>query len=460
MISSARRPRIPLDRRRHPVSAALLVFVLLISFAPGAAAATDAPASPTASGEASSIAPAPATGDRSTDPVPVPEPSEKALRYYRSGMVLWGLGLLWGVLVPVVWLATGWSARLRGFASRFARGRWYPTVALYFLLFLAISFLVDLPLAYYLDYVRPHAYDLSNQTLGKWLGDAAKGLAVGIVLATLFGWVPFLLLRRSPRRWWLWCAVLSVPFLAFLTVVSPIWVDPLFNQFGPMKDKALESDILALAERAGIEGSRVFEVDKSVDTEAVNAYVTGLGGTKRIVPWDTIIAKVPREGLLFVMAHEMGHYVLGHVLRSLVVVPLLVLAGLWLIHRSARAIFRRFGQRLGFSELGDVAALPLISLLFGVFVFLISPLFLAYSRHLEHEADRFGLELTRNNRAAAEAFVALQQENLGNPRPGWIYETWRASHPTLGDRIDFCNDYRPWERGEPLVYGDRFREAR
>jgi len=156
----------------------------------------------------------------------------------------------------------------------------------------------------------------------------------------------------------------------------------------------------------------------------------------------------------------MGHYVLGHVLKTLVIVPLLVLAGLWLIHRSAGALFRRYGERFGFTELGDVAALPLLSLLFGLFIFLISPLFLAYSRHMEHEADRFGLELTRDNRAAAEAFVALQRENLGNPRPGWVYKTWRASHPTLGDRIDFCNDYRPWESGGALVYADRFRETR
>lgn len=457
MDPRSRQPRLPWSRTRVALLAGLLAGALLAALtpAPARAAEPESDASAVEGATAETVAPAPADAA----PVPVPEPTEKALRYYRSGMALWAFGLLWGVVVPVVWLATGWSSRLRSFASRLGRGRWYPTVALYFLLFLAISFLVDLPLAWYLDYVRPHAYDLSNQTLGKWFGDATKGLVVGMAFATLFGWVPFLLLCKSPRRWWLWCAALSVPLFAFVTVVAPIWVDPLFNDFGPMRDKALESDILSLAERAGIEGSRVFEVDKSVDTEAVNAYVTGLGATKRIVLWDTIIAKIPHDGLMFVMAHEMGHYVLGHVLRSLFVVPLLVLVGLWLVHRSAGALLDRHATRFGFSELGDVAALPLISLLFGVALFLMSPLFLAYSRHLEHEADRFGLELTRNNRAAAEAFVTLQQENLGNPRPGWIYKTWRASHPTLGDRIDFCNDYRPWQRGEPLVYGDRFRET-
>ncbi len=395
--------------------------------------------------------------DSATGPVPVPVPSEKAMRYYRSGNWLWGVATVWGFLVPLAWVATGWSARLRTLAQRWTGGRWYPTVVVYFLLFAALGFLIDLPLAYYSDYVRPHAYDLSNQTLGKWLGDGFKGLAVGMAVSALFAWVPFWLLRRSPKRWWLWTAALSVPFVALMVLVTPIWIDPLFNEFGPMQDKALEADILSLAERAGISGGRVYEVDKSVDTEAVNAYVTGLGETKRIVLWDTILKKLSREQLLFVMAHEMGHFVLGHVLKTLVVVPLLVLAGLWLIHRTSGALLARYGKRFGFTELSDVAAAPWLMLLFGVFLFAISPLFLAYSRGMEHESDRFGLELTRDNRAAAEAFVRLQEENLGNPRPGLLYKLWRSSHPPLGERIDFCNGYRPWESGQPLAYGGRFR---
>lgn len=425
---------------------ALFVGLLTVPLAAQSAAPA---ADPTAS-------PAAASSDSATGPVPVPVPSEKAMRYYRSGNWLWGVATVWGFLVPLAWVATGWSARLRTLARRWTGGRWYPTVVVYFLLFAALGFLIDLPLAYYSDYVRPHAYDLSNQTLGKWLGDGFKGLAVGMAVSALFAWVPFWLLRRSPKRWWLWTAALSVPFVALMVLVTPIWIDPLFNEFGPMQDKALETDILSLAERAGISGGRVYEVDKSVDTEAVNAYVTGLGETKRIVLWDTILKKLSREQLLFVMAHEMGHFVLGHVLKTLVVVPLLVLAGLWLIHRTSGALLARYGNRFGFTELSDVAAAPWLMLLFGVFLFAISPLFLAYSRGMERESDRFGLELTRNNRAAAEAFVRLQEENLGNPRPGLLYKLWRSSHPPLGERIDFCNGYRPWESGQPLAYGDRF----
>lgn len=389
-------------------------------------------------------------------PVLVPEPSEKAMRYYRSGNWLWVVTTLWGLGIAFAWIASGWSARLRSLAGRLTGNRWYPTVALYFVLFSLAGFVIDLPLTYYSEYVRPHAYELSNQTFAKWFGDGLKGLGVGLVMAVLFAWVPFWFLAKSPRRWWLWTAALALPFTALMVVVQPIWIDPLFNQFGPMKDQTLERDILDLAERAGIEGSRVFEVDKSVDTKAVNAYVTGMGDTKRIVLWDTIIAKLSREQLLFVMGHEMGHYVLGHVWRTLVVIPLVVLVGLWLIHRASGALLARYGEGWGFSSLADVAAAPFLGLLFSVFMLVISPLFLMYSRSLEHEADIFGLELTRDNHSAASAFVVLQQENLGNPRPGLLYKLWRSSHPPLGERIDFCNQYRPWETGEPLAFGDRF----
>jgi STE24 endopeptidase len=236
--------------------------------------------------------------------------------------------------------------------------------------------------------------------------------------------------------------------------ITPIWIEPLFNDFGPMKDKAFESRILALADRASIEGSRVFEVEKSVETRTVNAYVTGFLGTKRIVLWDTLLAKLDDREVLLVMGHEMGHYVLGHVRQFLILGPVVVLFGLWVVHRLASGLIARYRGRFGFSELADVASVPLMALLFSVVSLALSPVLLAVSRHNEHEADRFGLEITHDNRDCATAFVKLQQENLSVPRPGLLYKLWRASHPPLGERIDFCNEYRPWETGEPLEYGD------
>src|SRR5262249_43361738 len=152
--------------------------------------------------------------------------------------------------------------------------KWYFTIVVYFVLFSALSFLLDLPLSYYQDFVREHAFGLSNQSFGKWFGDNLKGLMVGCIGAALFLWIPYWLLKKSPKRWWLYTGLAVIPFLFFVVLISPIWIDPLFNKFGPMKDEALEARILALADRAGIEGSRVYEVEKSVDTKKLNAYVT------------------------------------------------------------------------------------------------------------------------------------------------------------------------------------------
>jgi Zn-dependent protease with chaperone function len=266
-----------------------------------------------------------------------------------------------------------------------------------------------------------------------------------------------LLLRRSPRRWWLYSALALVPFIVVANLVAPIWIAPLFNRFGPMQDKALEARILALADRAGIEGSRVFEVEKSVDTKTINAYVAGIGGTKRIVLWDTIIARMNEPELLFVMGHEMGHFVLGHTWQLIGLNVLLLLAGFYAAYRTAGAVLRRWGERFGFSRLDDIASLPLLLLLVAIFSLIVTPAALAVTRYMEHEADRFGLEITRTNHSAATAFVKMQTDVLAVPRPGLLNLLWRQSHPPLGARIDFANDYHPWREGVPLVYDGKFK---
>ncbi len=392
-----------------------------------------------------------------TGPVAVPEMSEKAARYYHSGNVLWFVNRFWGLLIPALFLFTGFSAKIRNWAQQLGR-KWFFVIGLYFVIFTIINFIIDLPLAYYQGFVRQHAYDLSNQTFGKWFGDSLKELMVGLIMGVLFLWVPYLLLKKSPKRWWLYVSILAVPFLFFMMLISPVWIDPLFNKFGPMNDKALEAQILALAEQSGIAGSRVYEVNKSVDTKAVNAYVTGFMNTKRIVLWDTIIAKLEDKELLFVMGHEMGHYVLGHVIKGILFFSLLILLTLYAAYRVSGALITKFKDRWGFDQLSDIASLPLIMLLVSIVTLVITPIALTFTRYQEHEADRFGLEITQTNHAAATAFVKLQQENLGNPRPGPLYKLWRSSHPTLGDRIDFCNEYRPWEMGETLKYQELFKK--
>ena len=391
-----------------------------------------------------------------TMPVTVPPATPAALSYYKSGNELWILDQVVAFALLAAILFTGFSARLRDWARRIGRN-WFFTIVVYFVLFTVVTTIVTLPLTYYEEFVRQHAYGLSNQTLEKWLSDTLTALAVTCVAGSLFIWVPYLLLRKCPRRWWLYTALAAIPFIVVANLVAPIWIAPLFNKFEPMRDKALEARILALAERAGIEGSRVFEVDKSVDTRTLNAYVAGLWETKRIVLWDTIIARMNEREILFVMGHEMGHYVLGHVWQSLAFVSVLILALLYGAYRTMGAIVARWGSRLRFSELADVASLPLLLLVTNVFSLAIAPAQLAFSRYTEHEADRFALEITQTNHSAGTAFVKLQEDALANPWPGPIFKLWRASHPPLGERIEFSNDYHPWREGAPLRYADFFR---
>ena len=429
-----------------------LSLCLLLALAPAAHAQPRPPA-------ATQSAPAAETSARAprAEYVPVPKPSEKAVRYHESGNVLWAIGLLWGFLLPALILFSGFSARMRDGARRVGRNGYFILV-LYGAMFSLLTWLVSLPLDYYTGFAREHAYGLSNQTFGKWIGDSVKGLGIGLVSMALTLWIPYLLLKKSPRRWWLYTGMALLPLIVFTVWLTPIYIDPLFNRYGPMQDRALEARILATAQRAGIAGGRVFEVDKSVDTEQVNAYVTGFGGSKRIVLWDTLLRKMDAREVVFVMGHEMGHFVLGHVFMLLGVICALLLLSLYAVHALSGWLIARYHERFGFDHLADVASYPLLILIAGAVSFVTTPAINAVRRHNEHEADRFALELTHDNRSAATAFAKLQAENLAVPYPGTLYRIFRASHPALGERIDFANRYRPWETGEPQRYAERFGE--
>jgi STE24 endopeptidase len=389
--------------------------------------------------------------------VAVPEATEQALRYYQSGNILWIVQQAWSLIVPLLFLLWGLTGKMSTLAARWGRN-WYFTIIVYLILFIAISQLLNFPLDFYSDYIRQHQYGLSTQTLSRWFDNYGKSALVAIIIAAAFIWIFYLFLKKSPRRWWFYGSLASIGIMFIMMVVQPIWIDPLFNQFGPMKNKKLERQILNLASRAGIAQGRVFEVDKSQDTKMLNAYVIGFGATNRIVLWDTTIQQLTPDEILFVMGHEMGHYVMHHLWWNLGYSAALSFLVFYLTYRSANFLLKKYHHRFGFNSLANIASLPLLLLLINIFMLLSSPISNCFSRYFEHEADRFGLEITQDNKAAAEAFIALQQENLAIPRPGLLFKIWRSSHPPLGERIDFCNSYCPWKREEPLKYTEYFQK--
>lgn len=361
---------------------------------------------------------------------------------------LYFVGNAYGVIMLLVVLAAGWSARLRDLARR-ATKRPFLAAMLFTALLTLVTTVLGFPLELYSGYVVPHQFDLTNQSFASWMGDESKGLALALVIGSLLGGLALLGIRKI-RRWWLVLWIGSIPIIVLLVVITPVFIDPIFNKFEPLEDQQLKQALLDEASRAGIEGGRVYQVNKSKQTKEMNAYVTGIGPTKRIVMWDTLLDKLTHDEILAVMGHEMGHYVMNHLWKGtsfgLIVSFLVFFFGqMFYDHGLARwgAAWRLEPER------GDPAALTWLLVVVSVIGFLLSPVTNGFSRHLEHQSDKFGLELTHFNEPTASAFVKFAKDSKVDPTPNRFIEFWCYSHPSLTRRIDFVLHYKPWEQGQP-----------
>jgi STE24 endopeptidase len=354
--------------------------------------------------------------------------------------VLYFLDFVYSIAVLWLVLQTRISMRLRDIASRAVRWR-FVVAMFYFVLLSLVTTAFELPLSFYQGFVVPHQFDLTNQSLASWMGDFGKAVAVDIAIGAPIAALALLIIRHF-RRWWIVLWLGSIPLIILGVVITPLIIDPLFNKFEPLKDPVLRRDLLDEAARAGIEGGRVYQVDRSKQTKTMNAYVTGLGPSKRIVLWDTLLAKLDHDEILGVMGHEMGHYVLHHLWEGIAFSVAVSFFSFFI----AQIVYERGLARWGISDKGDPAALPWLLLIATVIGFLLSPVTNGFSRHIEHEADRFGLELTHLNEATASSFVKFSEDSKHDPNPPRFIEWWRYSHPATQRRIDFALSYRPWER--------------
>lgn len=391
--------------------------------------------------------PAERAGDAGEDSRFEVKVTDEMLRHSRIRDILYFVGTGWSLGVLVLVLATGASRRIRDLSVRAAR-KPFLVAMLYIVLFTLLTALLEFPLSYYSGFVVPHQFDLTDQSFGSWMGDQLKALGVSLALLTPVGAGALWIIRRV-RRWWVALWLASVPLILLVVVIQPVVLDPIFNRFEPLRDQVLRQKLLDMASRAGIEGSRVFQVNKSKQTRTMNAYVNGIGPTNRIVMWDTLLAKMDHNEVLAVMAHEMGHYVLRHIWKGLAFSIALSFGVLFLVQKVHDWGLPRFGPRWGFHERGDPASVPWLLLLAGVAGFLLSPVGSGYSRTIEHEADVFALELSRLNEPMASAFVKLAEDSKRDPSPHPFIEFWRYSHPPIARRIPFALSYKPWERGEP-----------
>jgi len=369
--------------------------------------------------------------------------------YQRIRVALFLLSPLVGIAVGVGLLFTGLAQRFRDLAVARGRGAW-GRMLVFFTLYSVAMFVVLFPLNWLDGYAVEKRFGFATQSFWGWSLDQVKALVFQVIA---FGGVPLLALAwkavaSSPRRWWLWLAGGTLPVLLASVLLQPLVFDPLFNEFTPLRDESLRAEILALGARAHVPARDVYEVDMSNRTTKLNAYVSGFGGSQRIVLWDTALRGLRRDEIMFVMGHEMGHYVLAHIWKGVLLSSLGAFAAFWLVARLARVALARFEPRWGIASLGDLAALPLLVATLSLVSWAGAPISNVVSRAIEHESDVYALEITRDNDAGARAFLALARGNRSDPEPPAWVKLLLYTHPPLGERIRFALEYRPWERGE------------
>ncbi|WP_313893813.1 M48 family metallopeptidase [Psychrobacillus sp.] len=303
-----------------------------------------------------------------------------------------------------------------------------------FLLSLFIFFLL-FPLDYY-RYSLSKKYGISNQAFNSWMRDNVIEFWVSfgttVVIVTVLYW----LINKSPKKWWLNAWLLMIPFSIFLMFIQPVVIDPLYNDFYPLTNKELETEILTLAEQANIPTEHVYEVNMAEKTNALNAYVTGIGSNARIVLWDTTLNRLSENEILFIMAHEMGHYVEKHIYFGIAGYILTTLVGLWLTAKLMPWVITRYGRVLKIKRLNAIHSLPLFLLITSFLLFVSSPLSNYISRYQETRADQYAIELVADRDAAVSTFQELTKAGLSEVNPPLLVKWFRYSHPPMLERIN------------------------
>ena len=375
------------------------------------------------------------------------EVTPEMVKHSRIRDVLYFAGNAWAAGTFALLLFTPISRKVRDAAARITT-KPFLLAMIYIAVITVVIALIDFPLAYYSGFVVPHQFDLTDQSFGAWMTDQVKELGVGMVIGSIVGALALFAIRRF-RRWWLALWIGSIPLILLMVVIQPVVLDPLFNKFEPLRNAQLRGKLLDLASRAGIEGGRVYQVDKSKQTKTLNAYVNGIGPTARIVMWDTLLAELTEDEVLAVMGHEMGHYVLRHMWKGLAFTMALAFFVFFIGQKIHDRGLARYGAKWGISGPGDPASVPWLMLIMVVMSFFLTPVGAAYSRWGEHQADVFALELTHLNEPMASAFVKLAENSKRDPNPHPFIKYWRYSHPPIAERIPFSLGYKPWEKGEP-----------
>jgi Zn-dependent protease with chaperone function len=433
----------------------LLMLCLALLFA-GQVPCLSAQTAPTQ--PAPSLQPAPAPSQpASTQAYSLPpDKLAKAVTLGHISTALGIIGSLWGIAVLWLLLSSRWAAGLAAWAESVSRRRWLQGL-LFFAVFLVITTLAGLPLDAIGHMVSRH-YGISVQGWRSWLEDLGKGLCLSVLFGApvllLFNW----LVRTYPRSYWGRIWLFTLPLIVLSVFASPL-LDPIFNKFEPLTKthSALVAKLETVVARTGthIAPDRMFLMKASAKSNGLNAYVTGIGATKRFVMWDTATDRLPDDEVLFIFGHESGHYVLNHIPEELSGSAAGLFFVFWACAGLAGWLARRFGVRWQLCDPHPLASRQgFVVLLFALSIagFILQPAGNTFSRHFEHEADVYGQEAIHGlvadpQKTAVSAFNHLGEAWLEDPNPSPFIEFWEYNHPSVQTRANFAAHYDPWANG-------------
>lgn len=361
-----------------------------------------------------------------------PEQRARSDAYFEGGYWLQLWGLLYGFAVAAILLLGGLSQRMRDLGERWSRRPWLQ-VAIYAVLWMLANYALTLPLAIYEGFVREHAYGLATQGFGAWMGDRAKGLAISLVVMPWLVAAAYAALRRTGARWWLWVTGGAFAFMLFAATVAPVVIGPMFNDYQPLREGPAREAVLSLARANQVPTGQVVEVDASRQTTRISANVAGFAGTTRIALNDNLLERTSLPEIKAVLGHEMGHYVLNHVLRGLIYFTLVLGFALWFVHVVFDRALARWGARLRLRGRADPAALPLAWAILSLFFFLATPLSNTITRQAEAEADLYGLNAAREPHGFA--MVAMRLSTYRKIHPSPLEEVLFYDHPSGYQRV-------------------------